>query len=94
MRPHQYMSIYLCNMTGSASSGEKDTMLYDPATNIRILVVQDDVAEEDPTITTAVIVYTVVSAVSILCNFLVLFLISRKKYLEEETKQPTYYRIM
>lgn len=40
-------------------------------------------------------IYTAVAAIAILCNLLLLFLISRKKqYQDEESKQPTYNRIM
>ncbi|GFH43875.1 predicted protein [Chaetoceros tenuissimus] len=39
-------------------------------------------------------IYTAVAAISISCNFLLLFLISRKKYPDEESKQPIYHRIM
>ncbi|GFH43861.1 predicted protein [Chaetoceros tenuissimus] len=39
-------------------------------------------------------VYTTVAAISISCNFLLLYLISKKKYPDEESKQPVYNRIM
>ncbi|GFH43879.1 predicted protein [Chaetoceros tenuissimus] len=39
-------------------------------------------------------IYTAAAAISIACNFLLLFLISRKKYPDEESKQPVYTRIM
>ena len=39
-------------------------------------------------------IYTTVAAISLSCNFLLLFLISRKKYPDEESKQPTYHHIM
>ena len=39
-------------------------------------------------------IYTAVAAISISCNFLLLFLISRKKYPDEESNQPIYHRIM
>lgn len=73
---------------------ELSIILYDSDPSLfRILVDQEDKENVvDPTRT--VIVYTVASAVSIICNVLLLILISRKKYLEEEMEQPTYYRIM